>query len=211
MASFDVRGLGYEVASQRRSGLHLLAGVMAVLLGPLPWHRQRSQSSAFAESPQESAEQPPGVILLRVAEVTSVQEGLLRRVVAALHDEGLQEDLGVVIGRGMLTNSVRVLLQKTDLDRNLSRDLDEGLPVSGRKRGEAYAQACIAALAKVAEVDSAGSGPMTEGELEQMADLYAEAREQLRLLFELFPEDAQKQMKEVARKVREYERKAVST
>eukprot|EP00931_Biecheleriopsis_adriatica_P016889 TRINITY_DN12306_c0_g2_i1.p1 TRINITY_DN12306_c0_g2~~TRINITY_DN12306_c0_g2_i1.p1 ORF type:complete len:223 (+),score=44.76 TRINITY_DN12306_c0_g2_i1:20-688(+) len=150
---------------------------------------------AFAEADPPTS--TPGVVILRLAEVSAVQEDTLRKSVSG--DE-------YVIGRGMFTASVRVMLRKSELAAKFAEAVLE-LPAQDRERGQAFARTCLQKFQQIAEVDSKGQGDLTKAELTQMADLYASAREEMRLFFQLLPEAVQQRSKAQARAVKEYERR----
>jgi len=98
------------------------------------------------------------------------------------------------------------MLRKSELAAKFAEAVLE-LPAQDRERGQAFARTCLQKFQQIAEVDSKGQGDLTKAELTQMADLYASAREEMRLFFQLLPEAVQQRSKAQARAVKEYERR----
>lgn len=159
-------------------------------LTPLPVLGRRAAVCAASSSafllPRRGAsanqDLPPSAVLLRAAEVTALQESLLRR--AASMSEQQRIDEGLLIGRPQMSMSVDIFLKNTKLAT--VRSTEE----------------CVATIRGVASIAEAGEGPLTEVELTAMARQYATARSELRQVFERLPEGEQEKGREVARKLR---------
>lgn len=159
-------------------------------LTPLPALGRRAAvcaaSSAFVLLPRRGAsanqDLPPSAVLLRVAEVTAMQESLLRRAAAMSEQQRLDE--GLAVGRPQMSMSVDIFLKNTKLAT--VRNSEE----------------CVSTIRGVALIAEAGEGPLTERELTAMARQYAAARDELRQVFERLPEGEQAVGREVVRKLR---------
>lgn len=138
-------------------------------------------STAHARSYDDSL--PAAAVLLRAAEVTAVQEALLRRSAAATEQQRLDD--GLLVGRQDMIMSVDILVRNTKLER---------VPNAGA------AVAALQGIKRIAEVS--GEGPLRDTELLAMARQYEAAREELRAVFELMPTRERERGLELVRKLR---------
>eukprot|EP00930_Biecheleria_cincta_P083558 TRINITY_DN73110_c0_g1_i1.p1 TRINITY_DN73110_c0_g1~~TRINITY_DN73110_c0_g1_i1.p1 ORF type:complete len:237 (-),score=46.49 TRINITY_DN73110_c0_g1_i1:13-723(-) len=169
-----------------------------------PFLLKPSPALGEAGSDEEAQLVPPGTVLLRIAEVTDKQEGLLRRM--AVPDS----DLKVV--RGAFTKSVEVMLRKSRLEEQLQELAQNEIPAELRPRAQTALLACLQALRRISVLDMGGSSPeLSLEELLGMAELYSNAREQLRLFFELLPATTQESSRKSARSIREREQRLLES
>ena len=151
----------------RRSALQFLGGGAAAVAVP--------RAVAAADS------LPPAAVILRVAEVTSYQEDLLRR--AASYSDDDRERAGYSFGRNQFVQSVDILLKNTNL--------------------AALPGCTVPALTlnEVRVIATQGSGALTTAEYLSMASRYSRARDELRVAFEAMPEKEQATGKSIVRRL----------
>lgn len=126
---------------------------------------------------------PAAATLLRAAEVTAVQEDLLRRSAAATEQQRFDD--GLLVGRQDMIMSVEILIRNAKLER---------VPNTGA------AVAALQGVKRIAEVG--GTGLLGQPELLAMARQYAAAREELRAAFERMPERERERGLQVVRRLR---------
>ena len=107
---------------------------------------------------------PPGVVVLRIADVTATMENLMLQAVDFLESGAGDE---IVIGRVQMPQSIGVLLKKSKL---------EEIPNSGP---------AVQTLREIALIAEKGNGALTAEELKQMAAAYNKARDELRIVFQV--------------------------
>jgi hypothetical protein len=128
-------------------------------------------------------ELPPAAVMLRIAEVTDFQEGLLRRSAGLASDEERKAQ-NLLLGRAQLGLSVDILLKNTRL---------ASLPGGDEP---------TLTLLSVKRMAQDGSGPLGGADLVRIADAYARARDELRVAFEALPAAEQQQGRAIARQLR---------
>jgi len=107
---------------------------------------------------------PPGVVVLRIADVTATMENLMLQAAGFLESGEGDE---IVIGRVQMPQSIGVLLKKSKL---------EEIPNSGP---------AVQTLRKIVRIAEKGNGALTAEELKKMAEAYSKARDELRIVFQV--------------------------
>ena len=146
---------------------------------------------AGAEVVEESKSRgglPSGVVVLRIADVTATMENIMLQA-AEFEETGTGD--GIVIGRPDMVQSIAILLKQSEL---------EDIPRSAE---------AVQRLRKISLIAQLRQGPLTVEELRQMAQLYSEARDALRTVFEAFSADEQREFKQTFRKMQEVDRERI--
>jgi len=171
---------------------------------------------------------PPGVVVLRVAEVTEKMEQVILQAVCCrvarcssrfarvrcesaqkfflltvpshppwlslppLVPQALYQQQGegeeIVIGRPQMQQSIKILLEKTQLERMPNSD------------------AAVRELRSISSIAGEGQGPLAARELKDIARAYSRAREALRLVFESFSEVERDECKRIFRQMQAQDR-----
>ncbi|CAE8729811.1 unnamed protein product [Polarella glacialis] len=159
-------------------------------------------ASHFVIFHSASAKEPslaPGVTILEVAENTAFQEDYFRKVLAG------QADGFRVTGSMMKVSSDRLILN-SKLPQQLDRLLRDLLPAAARIEGEIYSTTALRKLDIIGDLGKGkGDELLTDADVLRMANLYAEARNELRKLFVMLPAAVQEESKITIRGMRKAE------
>ena len=156
---------------------------------------------------QPSVDEVSGLSVLRVAQVADFQEKLLREVAKGA-------DLGVPVTPQQFVFGTTLLLKNSNLDGNIKLMIKE--EVLKEKKEEAYERAprvmnsLLAISVTSQNFADAGSFMLSPTEAAQLAELYAQFRRELLLLFATLPSDTQKKYSGYADALLAYEKNASS-
>ena len=164
----------YSLRVAMISRRHCTAAAALCLLPSMP-------PAARAEPPTTRAELPPAAVILRVAEVTSFQEDILRQAASMSDDERMSS--GYNFARQQMQMSVDILLKNTNL---------------GVTSGCATPALTLGEIKRIAE---ANSGYLSGNELLLMAGIYSRARDELKVAFEAMPASDQAAGKGIVRRL----------
>ena len=214
-----VAGAGFERAPTAALSFGRRHCVTALAAASVPSLGRRPARAFVAGSDEETS----GLVLLRVAEVCQFQEKLLRTIaLCAKPDSGnLTDQFGLPYCDGQ-TYSVNpsqilfgtgLLLRNSNLDGNMKLMIRDEVP---RKQKDAAIRSAVGImntfnrLSEAAQKCQDASGSFSTTDLVEVADIYADARNQLARFFDYLPQPSQDRFYNFADSVRQYEEKMAS-
>ena len=160
---------------------------------------------AFASEDYENPNMPPGpversgLVVLRVAEVASYQEKLIRAI--------LNKQIDVVVSPQQIVFGTQILLRNSEIAGNMKLMIDT--EVDPKLRGQARQRAAnsMNILQGISSTAAKVERPFTEIELLAIADMYRDLRLQLNAMYECLPPKGKEKYYGYFMQVTEYERK----
>lgn len=213
----------------RRTLLAAAAASLGGWLGPSREALSGPTAAHWALGPRGAAafvagkdEEISGLVVLRVAEVCSFQEKLLRQLAAC---SAQKRSLGLFgkkpaadqfgnaycEGEAYSVNPVQIsfgtgiMLKNANLDGNLKLMIRDEVPLAQREAAVRSAVRIMNTFNVLANCTNAYGVEFDDGGMLAVADVYADVRRQLARFFDFLPAEAQSRFSNYAADVREYE------
>ena len=166
---------------------------------PAPSFAEEEENDYDNPNMPDAPEERSGLVVLRVAEVCSFQEKIIRAVVA--------KDIEAPVSPQQIVFGTQILLRNSNVAGNMKLMIDTEIPKTNKPLASKSAARTMNTLQTISTKAAKIQRPFTDEEMLEIADLYRDARLQLNAMYEFLTPDGKEKYYGYFMKVTEYEKK----